>query len=318
MLVVMIHTHAMPTPLEPLLSIAVPCFFIISSYLFWHKISDKKQLPGSTAKFVKRNLRLYIFWFIVLIVPTTFINRWFAGDISVTSQLIQILRDFLFWELFPASWFLMALPLGMLIISFLINRINANNFVLAIIALFAYFICWMDHFSWGNTIIDSILSNIKIVIPHLSNSFVIAIPYIVIGKLLAECNWERKHFSWLPFIIGLSFIFLFIERTFYNEIHYEGLYFSIPLLSASIFIYILQIKEKEKKDLQLLRRTSVIIYCSHKTIAILLNTFLRHVEMGELNGIWLFIVTLLISILFAILILFCTSKLRVKLLSYAY
>ena len=94
--------------LHPWCRIAIPVYFMISSFLFFSKYDrlpdDEKN--SYLRKFVKRDLTLYLFWFIVFL-PFTIIYRdclhkgiaFFFGMILLGSS-------------FPASWYLIALVIG--------------------------------------------------------------------------------------------------------------------------------------------------------------------------------------------------------------
>lgn len=312
-MIVMLHTYAIPDVLYPLLTVAVPIFFMISSYLFWKKLHDIESIPKAVCKFVKRDLSLYLFWIVVMIIPIVFINRWFMDGVSPLSQIVLIVRDFLFWEIFPASWFLMALPLGMLIISLLVYKFKLSNRLLFILSFVTFSVCWLEGFVDVNSDISSLLSPIKTVIPYLSNSFISSLFWIVIGKLIADSNLASTKTPYVPWLIPLFAILLILEGR-----SYSGNYITTALLSISIFIFVLQINENKKKDFRWCRKASIIIYCSHKTICILINTCFRQVGIKEISGIRLFLVTLFISSLLAFCILFWTSHRHPKFLEYAY
>ena len=72
-MVLAIHSALLPELLYPWLRLAVPLFFIISSYFFFKKYRSAEsgaERGKVIKKFLIRNLQLYSFWFIVLLIPT--------------------------------------------------------------------------------------------------------------------------------------------------------------------------------------------------------------------------------------------------------
>ncbi len=75
-----IHTTPTDFSLRPLLRLAVPLFFIITSYLFFSKqnrLHSDRDKTNALKKFVRRYLKLYLFWFVVLLPITIFLKRWY-------------------------------------------------------------------------------------------------------------------------------------------------------------------------------------------------------------------------------------------------
>ena len=75
LMVVAIHSSLFPMVLYPWLRLAVPMFFIISSYFFFgnlRKVETDKEKNKRLWKYVKRNLILYGFWFVVLLPYTLY------------------------------------------------------------------------------------------------------------------------------------------------------------------------------------------------------------------------------------------------------
>lgn len=75
-MVVAIHTRLFEDVTFPWLRIAVPVFFMISSYFFFAKIRNTETVAQKSAllNFTKRNLQLYLFYF-VLLLPITLYHK---------------------------------------------------------------------------------------------------------------------------------------------------------------------------------------------------------------------------------------------------
>ena len=66
----------------PFKRIAVPLFFLITSYYFfsgWAACACMEESAAKLEKYIKRNLQLYLFWFIALWIPSNEECKWFEG-----------------------------------------------------------------------------------------------------------------------------------------------------------------------------------------------------------------------------------------------
>ena len=86
-LIVVIHIspiESLNPVLRPFLRTAVPLFFLISAYLFFKKYGEAETIEKKIARierYVKRNLQLYFFWLIVLLIPTLSYRQWFSDGL---------------------------------------------------------------------------------------------------------------------------------------------------------------------------------------------------------------------------------------------
>ena len=141
-LVVGVHTISSVNSIgRPILRLGVPVFFIISSYLFFIKQNScttaKKRKQG-LIKYVKRILKLYLFWFIVLLPITVYYNKWHI-NLSVDTFVV-IVQNFLFNQTFSGSWYLMALILGIAIV-WALGEKRVNDLGIIIIGILLYLLC---------------------------------------------------------------------------------------------------------------------------------------------------------------------------------
>ena len=141
-LIVLLHTRPLPSLLVPILRTAVPLFFIMSAFFFFNKIKQQawsKQIL-LLKRFTKRNLRLYLFWFIVLFPVTLSRHSWFESGLML--GIIRMIRSFLFGSTFAASWFIMALVISVSIVT--IASKCVSNWWIASCSLILYVICSLD------------------------------------------------------------------------------------------------------------------------------------------------------------------------------
>ena len=74
--IVQIHSEFALVWMKPYLRLAVPLYFMISSFFFFRKKPDTEQLWA----YVKRLSKLYLFWFIVWSPFYFYINRAVLSD----------------------------------------------------------------------------------------------------------------------------------------------------------------------------------------------------------------------------------------------
>lgn len=76
----------------PILRCAVPVFFIISSFLFFKKINstEKDYKVKVLFKFISRALKLYLFWFILLLPVTIIVRGWYQMSMVEVIQALVI------------------------------------------------------------------------------------------------------------------------------------------------------------------------------------------------------------------------------------
>lgn len=181
-LVVAIHTQLLCGTeagyyIRCLCRIAVPFFFVCSSYLFWSK-------HGSIKKYTKRILLLYFVW-LILSLPYV-VNSFFMNSNSAAYNVAQFVRGLLFHNTFHASWYLMSSVIAMNLVYWLSKRLS--NKILQTIGMALYLFSLLSCSYHGVT--DKIGINTwypffeQLFVP--SNSFFVAFIYIVIGKLIAE------------------------------------------------------------------------------------------------------------------------------------
>ena len=115
--IVAIHSSLLGDLIYPWVKIAVPLFFIVSAYLLTEKLKEtpKENRWSATWKYIKRNLLLYLFWFVILL-PVTIVARkdWWQGDVGLF--IWKIISSTLFSSTFKVSWFIVGCIYGALAI----------------------------------------------------------------------------------------------------------------------------------------------------------------------------------------------------------
>lgn len=254
--------------------IAVPFFFVFSSYIFF-----KKQ--GDIRSFIKRLLLLYLVWFILespLIYHTFFV----APDRSLAYKTLIFFRGLLISSTFPGSWFITALWQGMLIVWWLSKKLKQRQLLLlGLLCILA---------SLPGTMYYGFIKNTALLKPYWlfnmalcpAHSFITAIPFCIAGLFLAERPFTlsiNKKYLFLLLALLLGCLETVLCRSYcYMSDTYISLFVFAPILVSLL----LQIKVNIPHSLALyFRKTSILIYLIHLPIIFLLNHYC-HIESGPL------------------------------------
>lgn len=265
----------------PWARMAVPIFFIISSYLFFRKYScaDKQMRKQRLKRFIVRNLQLYAFWAVALSIPTILIRKYF--DEGILLGLLKIIRGFLFGSTFVASWYIMATLLAVCIIALFMKRLS-NGAMLALFTCCYVFACLSCNY--GNLFIDNelITHAAKLTfgvfgVPY--NNFVVALFWVLIGKMIAENETRiinayksERHKTVIWITLALGSVLLYCEQTLirtFDLAYTNDCFFMLPIPVIALFLILLNTK-MSTKNAKRFRAASTITYCVHGTFLRLL------------------------------------------------
>ena len=327
-LVVGVHTlYSVDFLGRPILRLGVPTFFIISSYLFFIKqnscatVHERKQ---SLASYVKRILKLYLFWFVVLLPITVYNNKWYINLGAGT--IVDIVQNFLFYQTFPASWYLMALIIGISIVWALAEK-KVNDVWIIITGILLYLFCCMssnsDSLAAKVPVPGRALKSYEMVFTMPHNSFPAGILFIAMGKILAQRSFYVSN-KLLLIVAFVLFVLLYCEYFWvksFGVIVSDDCYIMLPPLCLCLFMLIGQ-NEKLKLGFNTkpLRACSTIVYCSHISVAFCLYGVMRYYVEYDTTAYKLlsFLITLALSLLIAIVILRLEKRKRLRFLRYSH
>ena len=320
LMVVAIHTDLFPMVLYPWLRMAVPLFFMISSFLLFKKIniSKKEERINILKKYIFRIAKLYLFWIIVL-MPVTI---WYRSDWFVNGfwfALKSIVLGILFYGTIPVSWYFSASIIGTLIVYYLTEKIKENRIVLLILFSFCGLLCCFSS-TYSKLFPDNklflIISNLELYL-----TFLVSLLYIYIGKLFADGKMNfisHKKYGYLSLLFGLL---LFFEwRWFYSK---TGLYLNDILLcimpfSICVFCFIKNIKIKLACS-KFIRQFSSFLYPTHKIGLIFYSHFINKINLNlDISKILIFILTVLTLLLCFVIVKKLENKKYFKFLSNSY
>lgn len=285
LMVVAIHSGIFPMILYPWLRIAVPLFFMISSYIFFtriQKINDVEQRTA-TRKYIIRNLKYYLFWFLLLLPITICIRRdWYDG--RIISLIIKIISQIVFSSTFVASWFIVASIWGIFILS-KVNKISKKLMVPLILAI--YCICCVRSSYYElfchNQVINLVVKTYETIFCCPYFSFPIALCWMYIGKMFAQAQQSKRRFVVCTAGIFVFSIALFIEWKyvyFMYESYLNDCYFMLMPLCICIFEVILNINVNIKCA-KVLRTISTIMYPLHASLIFIINLAFRKINVSN-------------------------------------
>lgn len=291
--VVGIHSELGVTVLNPLFRTAVPLFFMTSGYFFFNKEKSKINLK----KFIKRNLRLYVFWFIALLPITIYIRNWYQ------KPLLDILKDvlmrFFFNSTFRASWFIMALIIGISAIYYM-SMLFSDKRILFVCTIIYCVLCLTSNY-YGLFSADSgliiLYERYVACFGSLTNSWLASLLWICLGKIIAAKENTGKYNLKVLVSIGVfSFFGLYIEQIFILKASIskenDCYFFLIPLCIA-VFLIILKLDIICEKA-YVLRKMSTILYVTHASMITVVSFMLKIFEIN--SNFLVFIVTMIIGL----------------------
>lgn len=296
-LIVATHTGLFAPHLTPLVRLAVPVFFVLSGYFFFSKVNaaeaseDKKKY---LIKSIKHNLKLYGFWFAVLLPITFYIRDYFSG--GAVKGLITLLQDFLLGSTFQASWYITALIIGLTILFFLSKK--CSNTLLVAVGI----LCYIPALISSNYLFIPMLSEgtwqayeaVTSVVLLPCRNFFAGIIYIAIGKILAEKEKQTKKNKDAVMSL-MCFILLVAEylALYFGRVHIKDTdcFIMLPFAAYYLCSYVLSLKA-EFSCSPILRKMSTLSYCTHMAVFMIAGKILSLLDIPDFGNIIVFALTL--------------------------
>lgn len=266
LLVVSIHIQLFNGKLLPLNRMAVPIFFIFSSYLYFRKLDIKKRRLKKT---IKRNTLLYASWFVFLLPITEYIRRY--HELGVWG-IIHIVRDFFLGSTFLASWYIVAFSLALLFVTNIPYNIHDRWCLIWVVPL--YILCLMSS-NYG-FLFDDIALGYKIfdIVGYPHNNFLIGIVWVSITRYVISRNWFEKKDKLLLAKVLVSLFGLYFEYIVSQFIGNSALCNDCYIMLIPVSLYIAKVVvqcEIHIKYSCLFRELSTVIYCAHFSIYLVLK-----------------------------------------------
>ncbi len=285
LMVAAIHASLFPEVLYPWLRIAVPLFFILSSYFLFLKVNASADKRSVIKRYIVRNLRLYAFYFILLLPYTIYVRDWFAEGVG--KGLLLLLRDFFFASTFPASWYIMASVIAVVLISFASKYLSGRalcriTFLLYLLIAFrsAYYHLYFDKIP----ILSSAVNAYDQIFTPAYTSFPVALFWVAVGKRFAEARERTDGLFWRKAVLlVLSGAGLWLEWNFVRiktgRLNYDC-YLMLALFVPVLFDLIRSIPAKYYAAGPNLRKISTVIYTTHMPFLTVASALLRRMQIA--------------------------------------
>ena len=305
-MIIAIHSSLFTMYLYPWLRIAIPIFFVISSYLFFSKISrqqDLQEQKASLKKFASKNLRLWLIWSLILLPVVIYIRRNFYDDGII--GFLKLIKSIFFGGTFVGGWFIIALVEGVAIIYFLSKRMKTVyimliSLLLNLLSVFeSSYVALLD----SSSVVSKAISIFDEALTTPAYSVICGLLWIAIGKLFAEGKINLK-LKWSVLIALISAIGLYVEwLALYRltSFHKNDCYIFLIPLCISLFAIIEKFKEVKIPNARLLRKASTVIYVAHGAVISVSSFVLRRV-FENVYSVIVFLLTFVACFTFTLII----------------
>ena len=289
--------------------IAVPFFFITSSYLFFKNGANIK-------KYALRMLKYYLFWFVVSF-PIIIYNSFVVANGGFLSKCFMFLHKAAFASTFQGSWFIIACIAGAVYWNI---KFKGSDILLTLIALFFFVMDCLSssyHSLTNNNDFFSCYSSFFIA---PSNNVFCCLIFFGIGKYFAN-NEERPktvHKALSLFVISIVALLIEISVVLKMGLYRstDG-YFSLLFVAPLAFLLCIEHKDyiPKKMDTVLISKFSSITYPLHLIMLFYINAISRIFSFGIEH---LFKYILILSICLLTTLLVTKFEKNNKILKYSY
>lgn len=321
--VLVIHSGIDKTVISPLLRIAVPSFFLISSYLFFSKVaklSDDKEKQKALVRLVKRNIFLYLFW-VVCQLPLIIYGHHYHIDFF-QKGIWSTLKIILLGQGFTGSWYIITLVVGSVLIYFASKKISAG--CLVVLTLPLYIMCcfttnYRGAFGEASFLIQFNTAYENITQCVFNTSLPGGLFWIAVGNYLARNAIQVKTYV-LNILLAILVVLIAVERVFIVKLGWQYLddcYFTLILLCPTIFLFVKHHQVVFKSRFRF-REMSTLIYVTHGACGRIVGFLLKAAAIEALqNELVKVSITIAAAVIASIAILGLRDRLKCKVLNYA-
>ena len=304
--------------------IAVPFFFICSGFLLYKKTSSADFSFSPTKKYALNLFRLYVIWSVIYF-PLCYIIDF--KDKKTGSAVIQYIRNFIFSGSYEHLWYLTATVFAVIVISLLLKKAVSPEKIAAA-AAFLYLIgllaqSWFGVIAPLKELTPSLWSALKItknVIVTTRNGLFEGVLFVGIGMLFSKYQF-RIPLKKSLLLFCASVCLLLIEAftlKHYGFVRQCDMYlFSVPVATFG-FSFAAQIKLPDKPIYKKLRKLSSLIYFSHPLINKIVGIPLGIIYKPLCDSALRFIITVIASVVFSLIIIKLSELPKLKLLKKLY
>lgn len=274
--------------------IAVPVFFVINGYFFYHALSR------GLGKWVSRLATLYLIWM------AAYAYAWFHFDLGngLVIVVLEVILNLIlgYWHL----WFIVG-SIGAGLMVYVLRELPDRLLIIfgGLLLLMGLSIQYAGNYHlFAGTTVDSLLNKT----PLYRNFVFVGFPFFLIGYMASKHKWETLLTTrgWV-FLTVLGFVLLLLEAlmnlNLTNPPERFDILFSLVLICPALFL--LAIKNPVPGRNKNLSHVATAIYLIHPMI---LHVIWRYVEIpGTLQTV----ITIILSSIAAFLLIGINRKLKV-------
>lgn len=257
--------------------VAVPTFFAVSGFLFFRK----KRSTSDLWKYVWRVAKLYVIW--TLIFLPLVIRGYYLKNMFNMLGLIEFLQNFFFSGAYFHLWFLPALIMAIVFVFYSSKKLSNRSMIILALVLFIVGTL-VDTYSFVSPLFN--WAEYKAIFLTTRNGIFFGIPFVVIGKLIAEKQYKPQMSMVITSVVLLVL---------------EGIYLTVILKKAVVNMSLCSIMmvpiilawilnaPNPQIDGGKYRKMSTLIFCFHPIAIFWVGHFIK----GYIGTIVVLIVTVL-------------------------
>lgn len=243
--------------------LGVPIFFAISGFLFF----NKERNSDSLWKYVWRVSKLYLVWTIIYL-PLVF-RSYQKNDMLNVAGILDFAQQFLFSGSYYHLWFLPSLIVAIIYVYFISKKID--NYKLLIISVVLFITgTLVDTYSFFSPVFT--WKAYKAIFLTTRNGLFFGIPYVAIGKIIADNKCEIKKgmvlLSITAVILEGYYLSFVVDKAIVN------MSLSSLIFVPTLVVFALNLPPV-KIDGKLLRKASTLIFCAHPIAITLIGHFTK-------------------------------------------
>lgn len=320
-LLVCAHTASERVDLPPLLDafcsfyiIAVPFFFIASSFLFFRKIENLNSSGRKETykKYTKRIGLMYFAWSLVYFcfVFISWIEKGFDHDV-----ILKYIHHSLVFSTYPTIWFLPSLWVGVSLV-YLCRYVLKLNLTSLLLMSFLFYCVGAIEYTYHslNPILDFVNDNYKLYMVTWRNGIFNAFVFTSLGCVLGiRERMKSKNSLFFSILFGVGFIAeAYIMKGIVPSSDANFLFLLIPF-SFFFFDFLCGIDLPDNYIYVKLRKMSMLIFLSQRLFLTAIPSILPHgCKTGPWdffqNGLFALVIVVAEVCLFSLLLLRASEK----------
>jgi hypothetical protein len=296
---------------------------MISGYFFFGRINaceTKEQQTAYLKKSIRHNLKLYFFWFVVLLPLTLYVRGYHT--MGTVGGVVHLIRDFLFGSTFQSSWYITALIIGFTLVLFLSRKLPQH--ALVIIGVICYLPSLLssnyEFLVSSSPVLQDIGDSLSKVFLLPCRNFSVSILYIVPGKYLAEKNYEGKTKQYtrtfLLAFAGLVAEFLMLKASGV-AIEDTDCYIAVPFAAYYLCKVFLTL-DVTCKGAVVMRKISTVSYCAHMAVFMVVGKCFKIFELPDWQNILHFVITLALTHALSLVLIRLAENKKLSFLKYSH